>query len=466
MKPVRREIWLALAFILARALLCFWRAAHQSIVLDEAYTFNRYLQSWHDVYWLYETNNHVLFSILAKLSIRLFGLSELSLRLPTVIASFFLVFGVFRILENTVSRTIRWIALIAISLHPLLLDFSVAARGYGLSITLLIWAIVFAMRAEMRKSYAICGVLAALAISANLTALPAAFGLVVAILITENGAVKERLIQLAIFAAPFQIVAIALNFGALRTATLDTFSSGVGHTRWIEFIHDMVYNSIHTAHRDGPFGGSRAESLIVYVILPAIAILCLVTFARTRDQSKSALIPVITLTVALLVLIAMHYLLGVNYPEDRLGLYLVVLFALTWTIAAGRANIRWLQLAQVALITLLVTQFITQFNPYAFTIWKYDRETKAVALKLRDLLKDKPGGSVSVSTTWLHQPAMEFYRVALPIRALRPIDWPKQTQFSGFDYYVLNAPDTYFMSGEGIHVLFEDKRSGIALGAR
>lgn len=464
MKPVRRETWLALAFILARTALCFYRASHQSIVLDEAYTFNRYLQSWHDVYWLYETNNHVLFSILAKLSIRLFGLSELSLRLPTVIASFFLIFGVYRISEGTVSRTVRWIALIAISLHPLLLDFSVAARGYGLSITLLVWAIYLAMRPEIQKSYAISGILAALAVSANLTVLPAALGLMVAILIVEEGAAKARLVKLATFAAPFQAVAIALNLGALRSATLESFSSGFGPAAWQDFLRDIVSNSIHTAHRNGFLAFRAPETILAFVLLPAVLIFIAAALVRNRRRGES--VPAIVLLVSLASIVALHYAFGFSYPEDRLTLYLILLFAIAWTIAANQLGGRAALVAQAAVVALLAAQFITQFDAYQFTKWKYDRESKTVALKLRDLCKNKPAGSVSVSTTWYHQAAMEFYRVALPIPALKPIEWPKQTEFSGHDFYVLNAPDTYFMSGEGIHVLFEDKRSGIALGAR
>jgi Dolichyl-phosphate-mannose-protein mannosyltransferase len=464
---IRGEHWLVLLLAVVRTLFCAYRASHQSIVLDEAYTYNRYLGSWHDVYWLYEANNHVLFSILAKLSIRLFGLSELALRLPTVIAGFFLIWGVFRILERTVSRPVRWIALIALSLHPLILDLSVAARGYGLSVALLVWAIDFAMA----RKYAICGVLAALAISASLPIIPAAIGLMTAILLVEQGSLKDRLKAFAIMAAPFQAVVVAINFGALRTATLQSFSTGVGFTSWQDFLRDVIHNSIHTAHRAGLFGSPRIESFIAFVILPAILIFGAAScFVRNRPTSSVEppveLISAITLFVAILGLVGLHRVLNVNYPEDRLGLYLLVLFGLTWAIAVQRVGKFWVFWTQAIMAALLVVQFVTQFDPTAFAVWKYDRESKTVALRLQDLCKGKPDGSVSVSTTWLHQPAMEFYRVALNIRALRPIDWPRQTEFTGHDYYVFNVPDTWLMKERGIRVLFEDQRSGIALGAR
>lgn len=111
---------------------------------DEALTFNRFVKGpWSSIYGDYDANNHILYSILAKLSVGVFGLSELTLRLPSVLAGFFLILGMFWLLQLVRYRTIRWIALLAISLHPLLMDFSVAARGYSLSLALFVWAVYF-----------------------------------------------------------------------------------------------------------------------------------------------------------------------------------------------------------------------------------------------------------------------------------------------------------------------------------
>jgi len=62
--------------------------------------------------------------------------------------------------------------------------------------------------------------LAGLAASANLAISPAAIGLILAIALLETDPLQQRLKALAMVAAPFQAVVIALNFGALRTATL------------------------------------------------------------------------------------------------------------------------------------------------------------------------------------------------------------------------------------------------------
>ena len=76
----------------------------------------------------------------------------------------------------------RWVAFAAIALHPLTLDFSVAARGYGLAMALLVWALF----AGMTKRYKTAGVLLGLAVSANFTAAFAAVGLLAACFLWEK----------------------------------------------------------------------------------------------------------------------------------------------------------------------------------------------------------------------------------------------------------------------------------------
>src|ERR1017187_10764398 len=76
---------IALFCALLRTGLCAYRAATQSVVHDEAYSFNTFLNgSWSVPYVTYNAGNHILFSFLAKASMAMFGLSEITLRLPSV----------------------------------------------------------------------------------------------------------------------------------------------------------------------------------------------------------------------------------------------------------------------------------------------------------------------------------------------------------------------------------------------
>ena len=80
-----------------------------------------------------------------------------------------------------------WMRLVAVALmvlHPMVLDFFVAARGYGLALGLFTWSlycvICYFTKGLDRSRLSLAGVFAGLAIAANLTLLvpAAALGLV------------------------------------------------------------------------------------------------------------------------------------------------------------------------------------------------------------------------------------------------------------------------------------------------
>ena len=166
----------ALLFALARTALCGYRAATQSFTVDESTSYLEYVRGpWARVFQHYDPNNHVLYSLLAKLSIHAFRVSEFTLRLPSVMAGFFLILGIYWVLEFAVSsRAVRWAALATLSLNPLLLDLSVAARGYGLGLAFLVWAIYFSMRGRDLLAGALLG----LGVAANLTIAFPALGVI------------------------------------------------------------------------------------------------------------------------------------------------------------------------------------------------------------------------------------------------------------------------------------------------
>ena len=65
-----------------------WRAYSQAITYDEAFTWLAFVRGpLREVFTSYTGNNHVLFSLLAWVSTHSLGVSELTLRLPSVLAA-------------------------------------------------------------------------------------------------------------------------------------------------------------------------------------------------------------------------------------------------------------------------------------------------------------------------------------------------------------------------------------------
>ena len=113
-----------------------YRARTQSITYDEAVTYDAFVVGpMSHAFTGYNANNHVLFTILAKLTTGAIGTSELGLRLPSVVAGavyFVVVFLLCRLLFGR--GAIFSMTAAALALNPFVLDFLSAARGYGVAL--------------------------------------------------------------------------------------------------------------------------------------------------------------------------------------------------------------------------------------------------------------------------------------------------------------------------------------------
>lgn len=455
-----------LLFALARTAVCAYRAATQSITVDEATTYLNYVREhWANVWSNYDPNNHILYSILAQLSVRAFRISEFSLRLPSVLAGFFLVIGIHRVLEQTVeSRAVRWIALVGLSTGPLLLDFSVAARGYGVSLALLAWGIYFSIRG--RDAWA--GVLLGLSLAANFNVAFPAIGLIACPLILDTGDISTRMRRSLSVALPAAGIFLAICYPVL--GQVKTSQLYVGEPTINAALYNLVFLNIRAIPgHPGLFATGVGTHAIEYFFLPAVLLFVIVVSARAHRSGhypRRTLLPALTLLLALAAIVGAHFFAGLNYPVDRLGLPLFLLLGLAWAIAASQSPKPRIRALNALLATLLIVQFLTQFHTRYFALWQFDMPMKQVARLIEEEVRGAPAGSVSVSATWFHVPALEYYRRVYRIAALQPIERHEHTQLDGFDYYVLNVKDDDDLKSAPIPnatPLFRDDFSGVLL---
>ena len=123
-----------------------YRAVTQSVAFDEAYTYLNFVQGP-----LAKTfaphpgiaNNHLLNTLLARLTTGVLGTSELTLRLPALLGAALYLSAAHRLVVDVArATTLGLLALIILVANPLVADFLVAARGYGLGLALTCWALV------------------------------------------------------------------------------------------------------------------------------------------------------------------------------------------------------------------------------------------------------------------------------------------------------------------------------------
>ena len=113
------------------------RAVNIPMTVDEATTFLVYVQKpLLDVFLNnpINTNNHFLNTFLIKLSIAIFGVSDWSVRLPSLVGHLFYIVFSFKLLQAISNRTIViLLGMVLLHLNPYFIDFFGLARGYSLS---------------------------------------------------------------------------------------------------------------------------------------------------------------------------------------------------------------------------------------------------------------------------------------------------------------------------------------------
>src|SRR5262249_47068702 len=118
-------------------------------------------------------NNHYLNSWLTYLTTGLLGVSEISLRLPTLAAYILFLYYTARLCNELSSPLQRVSAFVVLNGNPYLLDFFSLSRGYGISYGLLagsLWYLYRFLRADLRVTYGQASLgLAILAVTAHLT---------------------------------------------------------------------------------------------------------------------------------------------------------------------------------------------------------------------------------------------------------------------------------------------------------
>ena len=121
-----------------------WRAATQSVTPGEAWNYVNYIApAWKEALSHYDTNNHVLNTLLVRISTARIHLTEFSLRLPSLLFGALYLLAVYRIARRWFSGRIFLAVAGLLTLNPLVMDAMSEARGYGMALALLMWALIW-----------------------------------------------------------------------------------------------------------------------------------------------------------------------------------------------------------------------------------------------------------------------------------------------------------------------------------
>lgn len=309
-----------------------------------------------------DANNHFLNSFLGGVLIRLFGSDAIWIvRLPNVFAFplfFWSIYGIQKFFKSKLSGISL---LIILTFSSFLVEYFGMARGYGLSMALMLFG-VYNLQLFLKDSKWYFMLISFfswfLAVSANLTLIP-----------------------LFLFIIFFSLLFLILrrNFKLLIIPVIFIYPL------WYFIKYSMFLKEkgkLYYGGQDGFFENSihsvskylwGIEHLAFDFILIALFLFLLFTAVWRSGNSLKIFDPKLVFPILLLVsvcnILLQNWLLGNNFPEDRALLYLPIFFLTSLVFALDYWNRKWVLFTWSGLTTIL---FLFQLNFSHFLFFKYE----------------------------------------------------------------------------------------------
>jgi hypothetical protein len=434
------------------------KAYHTSFTHDESFSYLHYIpESFMDILAFKDsyTNNHILNSMGMKYAEKLFGASEISLRLPNILL--FIVYIIYSFLIVKKNN-----AFLAVSIYILLLtnisliDFFGLARGYGLSIGFMMMAIYYlieALETNKNSSFVWFHLGALLATLSNFTLLNfylAGIVILYGMRFLENTVFGKQPFS---FKKNYKINTLLILFSLAilyepvrRVITFNKMDFG-GKSSFVDDTLYSIFNSIFYTDYISPNLRFMLSILICIIMLSVLYLIINaiikkhVTFIK---ENKSLIVVNALMILISLASIVQHYLFKTDYLSGRFSLFLIPLVILNvgfffqyLFILSREKNI----LIGVCMLSFVsIGFFIRSFNPNSYGEWAYDSDTKQSLLQLDNRYKHLPKHSVSLVVSWSLEPTSNFYRLSKNMKWLKPI--PRTEMNDKGDFYIVIANDS------------------------
>jgi hypothetical protein len=379
-------------------------------------------------------NNHFLNTWLTWVTARVFGPSELSLRLPALGGHLLFLYYSARLCARWEPLLLGCAAFVVLNANPYVLDFFALSRGYGIAYGLMagsIWHLNRYLEAGLRIRSAVASVaFALLAVAAHLTLLHFALAVLAVVVAAPALLGGERLPLGARLVAALRRTAVPI---ALAMAFLVPTALVVRGLRRVEafyyggeasFWHDTIvtvfdsslYERDYLAAVGGPPGALSHLLGVLAVFTLVIAGWQSIQLVSRRPWGAAPLLPalVVVLLTCWLASVAQHVALDVPYLTRRTALYLLVLFAFVFVVVVaelGRQSVRWRALLGVAALATGAHLLNAANVTYALE-WKTSADVRQMVQDLAALSERPEPGKVN-TTVGAHiefEAPLNYYR--------------------------------------------------------
>jgi hypothetical protein len=363
---------------------------------DETATFFYYIQTGDFLPYTshLDTNNHTLNSFLAWICLHLFGDSPFSLRLPNILSLVVFMIAVYRLSKNlplTSSKVILLAGLLA-SFHWL--SFFSVCRGYGISMALMTLAISYVPAyIENKKLVHIITMylLLDLAISANLMMIIVtllATALIVLFQLYSRVFLKTGNMIVLLVHASIVFFWANYSFFLQRVLQAGNFTfAGVGTSYWNVTFATLIYTMV------GKQNHLINAGIVCTYLAFMLAFLYFVVKAIKQNQIKPLLFTLFLVSMMNGLIIG-YYLLkkicGINYPEDRTGMFFYLLFVLNAAFITALLKSHYANVIAGITAIIFTVHFAWNLNFCKHSLDMYDVMPKRFYTRLLEEQKHNP----------------------------------------------------------------------------
>ncbi len=439
-----------LAYSTARAVL--WSMTH-----DESSTYLNYIDMniwlcYHNPKCWGTANLHWLNTLIMQPAVKIFGVSEFSVRLPNLLThAVYLVFSWLLLRDMRKPFWITFAAFLILNLSPYLLDFFSLARGYGMACGWMMMSLYYLWKyIEKEKNGYVFGSFlgASLAVLSNfvylnyLMALTGVFFLWQLYQLIESKKIsREMLMQSSIPIAFILVLGLALYQPIQFLSSLGEFKYGA--TSLYTTLETLVRDYLQTK-ADGYFGKS---TLFIFCLI-AIGLVLLTTFRAVRQFIQLPKTPervfllASTLVLLLVILIqkVQFHVMGTNYLVQRTALIFIPLALLPVVLNFLLWDNRWAQRFLLFAGIFSIYHFHLHINFQNCREWWFDMHTKNMALYVNEVETDKP---LKLGVHWTFHPSTMYYWKTGQLKTIDVLLYSKELRTDDyFDYYYVPSSDT------------------------
>ena len=426
-----------------------YRCFMLSFTHDESFSFIHYVNSSVADIISYNlnpiiANSHTLNTLSMKWLGGLFGNSEFVLRFHSFLAHIIYLIFTYLILKEFNSKFILIFGFIILNCNPYLLDFFSLARGYALSISLMIASIYFFVKYtknEKNNFIYLSLLLSILSVLANFSLISFSAALIVVFelfILLKRDLTKTVLIKNIPITLTVAVLFLIYNGPIKVLVDHNELSFGGQSGLWSDTVMSSIYCYLYNSSYSDSFI-VFFKFLVVFVSISSLIIL----YKQIKDKSLNSFSYISLIFFLILLLnIFQHLFLKGSYFMERFALFIVPLFffSLLHVVNYLINQSKYLVIVSYIISSLTIACALTILSSINTThcyTWQYDASSKDM---LHDLSKEKtPNTKIKLGITWLFEPSINFYRETKHLNWLEPVN--RDGLVGDYDYFYVDSND-------------------------